>query len=447
MLTRVNATNRSSGAYALSIWTRYLKNVSFQSNWKVPGSHNETDTVLVAASGLNYGDAVRHALKYDHVVVSGNDATVGLGGHIQGGGHGPLSSTFGLASDNVYQVRAVTTQGDIITADATQNQDLWWALKGGGAGQYAIVTEYVLKAHPAPSVVQMGFSISSKGNSLAANESTWKALSSFLRQVPDLMDAGLAGAMVIQGHHDGAVSVNQGFYAFGKSKAEAERLNNQIISRIRSAAGGNSSVLSVTASETSDPIPYKTFFEALNAAGSNQAGAVSVPTSHLLGRPELSEIDDDTLISYLRRAITNSVPSNSGYGVFGLQGGPGPAKTPENMRGALLPAWRHTYLHAMSYSTTVDTSLKPSELFRQVSEDINENKETLWKEWAPNTGAYMNEANPFDPDFKNNFYGSSYDRLVEIKKKYDPTESLWVLSGVGSDEWDYDLDTGKLCKI
>lgn len=111
--------DRSSGAHSLSIWTCHLQRVGFDPNWRVPGT-NKTDTVLIAASGFNYGEAVTHDLKYNHVIVSGNDATVGLGGHIQGGGHGPLSSTFGLAADNIYQVRVVTTQGRVLTADGTR---------------------------------------------------------------------------------------------------------------------------------------------------------------------------------------------------------------------------------------------------------------------------------------------------------------------------------------
>lgn len=77
---------------------------------------------------------------------------------------------------------------------------------------------------------------------------------------------------------------------------------------------------------------------------------------------------------------------------------------------------------------------------------MNENKETIWREWAPDTGSYMNEGNCFNTDFKHDFYGTSYDRLLEIKRKYDPSESLFVLTGVGSDEWDYNLNSGKLCR-
>jgi hypothetical protein len=59
----------------------------------------------------------------------------------------------------------------------------------------------------------------------------------------------------------------------------------------------------------------------------------------------------------------------------------------------------------------------------------------------------MNEANPLNPDFQNAFYGAGYKKLKAVKLKYDPTESLYVFSGVGSEKWDYDLDSGKLCMV
>ena len=58
----------------------------------------------------------------------------------------------------------------------------------------------------------------------------------------------------------------------------------------------------------------------------------------------------------------------------------------------------------------------------------------------------MNEANPFMPTFQQAFYGSNYEALREVKSKYDPSESLYVLSGVGTERWEYDLDSGKLCR-
>ncbi|CEI68115.1 hypothetical protein FVEN_g7617 [Fusarium venenatum] len=430
---------RSAGAHSLSIWTHNLKNKKLVRDWKIPGS-NKTDTVLIAGSGLNYFEAVGHALKYGRVIVSGNDGTVGLGGHIQGGGHGPLSSTFGLAADNIYQVRVITSEGQIIVADATQNQDLLWAIRGGGAGQYGIVTEYVIKTHAAPRVVNAGFSVSLAGNSSTAIEASFKALAALLQDLPSLMDAGLAGATIVSGSPKTGVTISQGIYAYNKPPSAVRKLINSTTNHLLTASGGrNNSLITVVPSELSES-SYLSFFSDMNAEGSHTAGAMSMVSSRLLGRPELSDLNQDKLVGYAKRLLSH------GFVVIGLQGGPGPAKVDKTMRGSLLPAWRSNYLHVMSYGAKFNKSLAPQDMLKDAAEQLEEGTESLWREWAPETGAYMNEGNPFNSNFKKDFYGSYYDRLVQVKNKYDPTNSLWVLSGVGSDAWDYDLNTGELCK-
>ncbi|KAJ4003935.1 hypothetical protein NW752_010973 [Fusarium irregulare] len=182
----------------------------------MPGS-NRTDTVLFAGSGLNYGEAIRHALSFNRAIASGRDETVGLGGHIQGGGHGPLSSTFGLTADNIYQVRVITSDGKILVADATQNQDFLWNFRSGGAGQYGIVTQYVIKTYPAPRVTNTGFSVSPAGNSSTTIEGSFKALAALLQGLPSLMDAGCAGATIVSGNVKTGVTISQGIDAYDKS--------------------------------------------------------------------------------------------------------------------------------------------------------------------------------------------------------------------------------------
>jgi FAD/FMN-containing dehydrogenase len=53
------------------------------------------------------------------------------GGFIQGGGHGPLSSLYGLAADDALEFEVITTTGKVLTASPSQNVDLFWALRGG----------------------------------------------------------------------------------------------------------------------------------------------------------------------------------------------------------------------------------------------------------------------------------------------------------------------------
>ena len=118
--------------------------------------------------------------------------TIGLGGYLQGGGHGPLSSQFCLGADQIHQATVVTTEGDILIANSEQNADLLWAIRGGRPGLYGVVTEYVLKTYPAPT---NGLSSNIVMAPVRTNnsEASWNATAVLLSMIPDIMDAGLAG--------------------------------------------------------------------------------------------------------------------------------------------------------------------------------------------------------------------------------------------------------------
>ncbi len=79
------------------------------------------------------------------VVPAGSCATVGVAGLTLGGGFGLLARRFGLTCDNLTGVRMVDAKGNIVEANAGKNSDLFWACRGGGGGNFGIVTEFTFR--------------------------------------------------------------------------------------------------------------------------------------------------------------------------------------------------------------------------------------------------------------------------------------------------------------
>jgi hypothetical protein len=68
----------------------------------------------------------------------------------------------------------------------------------------------------------------------------------------------------------------------------------------------------------------------------------------------------------------------------------------------------------------------------------------VWRNATVKSGSYTNEGDAQDSQWKEAFFGSNYDELASIKRKYDPDGVFWAIGGVGSDEWEVrDVDGGK----
>jgi hypothetical protein len=98
------------------------------------------------SGGVTVADLNTAAGSHVLAAVIGNDGAVSMAGLILGGGYGPLTTRFGLAADSLISAELVLADGSIVSCGATNNRDLFWAVKGGG-GNFGVVTSMRLRLY------------------------------------------------------------------------------------------------------------------------------------------------------------------------------------------------------------------------------------------------------------------------------------------------------------
>ncbi len=100
-----------------------------------------TKTATVGA-GASLGEVYKAIAPHGLALPAGSCPTVGVSGHVLGGGYGYLGRPFGLACDSLLSVDLIDPQGRRVHADAQQNSDVFWACRGGGGGSFGVATGF-----------------------------------------------------------------------------------------------------------------------------------------------------------------------------------------------------------------------------------------------------------------------------------------------------------------
>jgi hypothetical protein len=313
---------KSTGAGAIAIWTQKLKDLS---KLKYKLGKEYVDAIKMGA-GVSGAEVSAYASDNGLTVVSGNCPSVGpAGGYIQGGGHGPLASKFGLAADNALEFEVIDGNGNLIVASRHQNNDLFWALRGGGGGTFGVVLSVTVKAYPDTPISFGSLMFASAG---LDEERYYGACASFYEIIPSLVDAGVVPIFLFTPD----AFVMQELIAPGLTEDELNQLLQPWLTKLEGIQ------------YQKNIVPYKNYndfqAEALAPMTKHQANYI-MGGSWLMPR---SVITDPTNGRKYFEIVKELVKS----GLIVQQLGFNVAKKPgSDIDNAVLPSWRDTLLHTV----------------------------------------------------------------------------------------------------
>lgn len=425
---------RSTGWGALVINVHAFQGVEFTPSYRGSKKDSYTGSAVTIAAGVQGRALLRLAAAQTPPVtlITGECPTVSVaGGFVQGAGHGPLTTVFGFAADNALSFDVVTAAGKFLTANAHENSDLFYALRGGGPGTYAVVVSATFKTFP--DVPSAGATLYI--NSTLTNSSTvfWEGVRIFHGFANDLIDAGLytlysLGPQMLR---------VKPFVAYNQTAAQLDAVLAPM--RAKLEAAGVPFVMAPARG-------YATFLGLyLDLFDDERAGPPQWTGGWMFGRRDIAE-RNGAIVEAMKVALSPRADlADKGYMVghmFGPGHGVSKAKGAE---AAVNPRFREASdLLLYNLPLPVDSSVAQED---DIQDLLSNTVDRAMMRAAPDGLAYINEANPFMDDWQTHFWGPKvYPRLKKLKREWDPEGVFYSISTPGTEEWHVIEYGERLCK-
>ena len=335
-------------------------------------------------------------LQPHHVAISaGRCPTVAVGGLVLGGGVGFSSRKMGLTCDHLVAADVVTVDGRRLRCTARQNPDLFWALRGGGGGNFGVCTSYTFTTNPVSNVALYDVAWDWRDA-----EAVFEAFQQVMLHAPDAFSArlgvGTAGNPQTGGKEPPTVSV------LGQYFGPKHELVDLLAPALR--AGRIKKQL----------IAERTFWQAKDYFFQTTPRTAYEVKSAYLDRP-LNGAGVDVLLRAVERWPGSHNDDGAGAAMF-LSG------------GAInrVPANATAFVHRSAFALlATETEWTPRDSPRTVARGLAW-IEQLADGLRPHTNgsAYQNFIDRSQPDWQAAYYGANFKRLTKIKRRYDPTNVL-----------------------
>ena len=374
-----------------------------------PGASGQTSVMVGAGSKLI--DVYSGLAAQGLLLPGGSCPTVGIAGLALGGGIGVFSRAYGLTCDQTAAVEMVTADGVLRRCEPAQNEGLYWACRGGGGGNFGVVTSFGFSARAIPEAI-----------TLFTLEWPWGAASSVLdawiRWIPStpdelwancqLFSSGTVGSGLVKvtGVFVGTVSVCSS--ALGPlTTAVADGTTYRFV--------GPEDYLTATMIEAGcEGMPV--------AQCAAPAQSSFVAKSSYVGGP-LPENAVTSIVSALS-SLPASLPGAGGGVVFDGYGGAinqvAASETAFVHRSAVACAqYSITYANTAPSQDAVAAATTWLQHLHQVFEPVTQ-------------GSYQNYIDPTLADWQRAYYGSNLPRLRQVKRKYDPDDVFHFAQSIPS---------------
>jgi FAD/FMN-containing dehydrogenase len=369
---------------------------------------NVSGSAATVGAGTRLIDFYNGLAAHGRGVPGGSCPTVGIAGLTLGGGIGVVSRAYGLTSDNVKSLQIVTADGQVRTCSSSQNSDLFWACRGGGGGNFGVVTSFTFGTHPVGQIVL--FFLSWPWSQAARVISAWQSWA------PHAPDALWSNVHLSAAPGGSVPSIQVGGTYLGSLSAAAAQLE-----KLYAAAGSHPSspfmettswlhamlveagCASLTVSQCHLPTQ--------NPAG-KLARASEYAKSDFFTKP-LSSHGIGTLLAGVESfQRAGGARGASGGIAFDALGGAVNRVAP----GATAFVHRNALFQAQ-YTTTWPAGSAAAAVARQHAW-----QQSFWQSMRPYASgqAYQNYIDPALTTWRQAYYGANYTRLTQVKAKYDP---------------------------